>query len=490
MKPRLLLLPGALIGLLSLVLILGGADTTRAGTFNPTLSVAIENPEPNANSVYTISLDIPHGDVQFGGVVTFIPRDWGIVPGDQIPIGAIVGELTSGVTLGLINGACNNELTVEFTFLNSSIDVTDTVIYIDEDENNTPDFAEDKDNSGLPDAFEYYPDSITRTLVDENDQPQQPIRRSAGITMVAGTEVILQFLIFEPGTFIDEHIPYDEEMGYPTVTLLQNAGDPDADPIPSAITDFCTPLTTVNTTYGFSKDNPCTDEAVPVDKLDPLCEVTGATFEIPEEATTTPDESGVALFTNPQDGTYTFTLIAVGQRDNDNDGLENSLDTCNFVANVGDARIKGEGDEDADGLDAACDPLDDLLAGGANSDEDLDGYTNRQDNCPRVPNGENEDNQRDTDDDFIGDACDPNPDDPDTEGELTIVELSQEVIIGTGEGPGGPPEGFEDGAGDGDDDGGSLGIGIIILIIIAAVIAVGGGAFLLTRRGGGGGTPA
>ncbi len=488
------LLAGALLGLLVVVLLLGTADTARAQTFTPTMDAALVNTEPEANSDYTVDFNLPEGDVQFGGVVTFIPRDWGIVHGDEIPIGAIVGQLTSQATLGLINGACNNRLTVEFTFLNSSIDPYDTVPFTDDDDNDTPDFAEDKDNSGLPDAFEYYPEFITRVIDDlpgdEVGNPQQPIRRSAGITMVAGNEVLLQFLIFEPGTFINEHIPYDEELGYPTVTLLQNAGDPDYEPVPSSITDFCTPLTSHNVAFAISRDNPCTDEAVPREELDPLCEVSGHPLDLPPEGagTTTPDEGGLVLGTNPQDGTYAFTIIAVGQRDADGDGLENGLDTCAFVPNAGDPRFGGEGDVDTDGLDAACDPDDDVT----NSDQDLDGYLNRQDNCPLDPNGEDDTNQRDTDSDGIGDACDPDPDDADPQGELILVRDEKEIVIGTGEGPGGPPSGFEDGAADGDDDGGATLI-IIIVVVIAAVVVVGGGAFFFLRRrgaSGGGGAAA
>lgn len=474
------LLTGALLGLLVVVLLLGTADTARAQTFNPTLDVSLENPEPNANSNYTVDFNLPDGDVQFGGVVAFIPPEWGVTPGDEIPIGALVGELTAQSTLGLINGPCNNSLTVIFRFLNSSTDPYDTVPFLDTDENDDEDFVEDKDNSGLPDAFEYYPDFISRLIMDEKDEvPHTPIRRAAGITVVAGVNVLLQFLIFEPGTFIDEDIPNDEELGYPTVTLLQNAGDPDYDPEPTSITDFCTPLTSTNTTFAVSMDNACTDDVDP-DTLDPLCEISGYPLDIVVDGPeTTPDERGITLFTNPQDGTYTFTTVSVGQRDADGDGYENGLDTCAFVPNDGNPRTR-EADEDTDGLDSACDPDDSIT----NSDEDLDGYLNRQDNCPLEPNGENETNQRDTDDDLIGDACDPNPDNEETEGELIIVQLEKEIIVGTGEGPGGPPEGG-DGAADGDDDGGGgATLIIIIVVVIAAVVVVGGGAFFFLRRGG------
>ncbi len=163
--------------------------------------------------------------------------------------------------------------------------------------------------------------------------------------------------------------------------------------------------------------------------LDALCEVTSA-LPVEDGATTVPDESGVPLLTNPQDSTYTFTILAAGQRDADGDGYENGLDTCAFVANEGDPRIGGDGDFDNDGLDAACDPNDDEI----NSDQDLDGYLNRGDNCPLDANGENEDNQRDTDNDGIGDTCDPNPDDIDAQGELFLTTVTQEFVVGTGTG--------------------------------------------------------
>ena len=479
MSPRLVFIASSLIGLLAFVLIIGGTDTAYGQTFNPTYEITLVDPTPGANSDFTTEFGLPVGDVNFGGVVFFVPEEWGITPADEIPIGAVVGDLTATATLGLINNACNNPLPVKFIMLNASIDPFDTVDYLDTDENGTEDYAEDKDGSGIQDGFEKYPDFITRVLDDkpgdEVGEPLQPIRRAAGIAIIAGINVLLQFLIFEPGTFINENIPTDPELGYPTVTLLQNAGDPAFDPIPGPITDFCTPLTTNNTTLGVSKDNACTDTTV--ERLDPICEVTSALLT--EEGGTTPDEGGVPLLTNPQDSTYTFTIIAAGQRDADGDGYENTLDTCPLVPNEGDPRISGDADNDNDGLDAACDPNDNEI----NSDEDLDGYLNRGDNCPLDANGENEDNQRDSDNDAIGDACDPDPDDQDAQGELIITTVTKEVVVGTGMGEPGPPPGFSNGGGD--DDGGGGALIIIIIAVIAAVVVVGGGAFYFMRRGGG-----
>ena len=485
MERKSVLLVSGLLALVALVSILGATDTARAQTFNPTYSATLVNPETGANSDFTVEFSLPKGDVQFGGAVFFIPSEWGITPAEDIPIGAVVGSLTATATLGLINGACNNILPVSFTMLNASTDPTDTVQYLDsdDDDDDDEDYLKDTDQNGLQDGIEQYPDFITRVLDDqpgdEVGQPLQPIRRSAGITIVAGVNVLIQFLIFEPGTFISENIPNDAELGFPSVLLLQNGGDPDSDPIPSAITDFCTPLTSTITTFGISKDNPCTDSP-PLNELDPLCEVTSAPLEITGDETSDPDEGGIPLSTNPAEGTYTFTTIAAGQRDADGDGIENGLDTCAFVANLGDPRILGDGDADSDGIDAACDPNDNNV----NSDEDLDGYLNRQDNCPLVANGEEGSNQRDTDNDFIGDDCDPDPDDADAQGALIIVNVPTEITIGPGGEPSQetPPAGG-DSTVDGDDDGGGGTLIIIIIAVIAAVVVIGGGAFYFMRRG-------
>ncbi len=448
MKPRLLLLGGALTGLLAFVVLLSGADTARAGTFNPTLKVDVADPKPEASSDFTVDFGVPSGDVNFAAVVSFIPKDWGVVPGKELPIGTTVGTLTSQATLGLINGACNSPVPVEFTFLNSSLDTSDTVAYLDEDKNNTGDVFEDKDGNDIKDGIEKYPDFITRLLVDENGQPLQPFRRSAGITVVAGINVLLQFLVFEPGTVINAALPSEVALGYPSVTLLQNIGDPAAVPAPGAITDFCSPLSSTNTSLGKAED-------------------------------------GTPLYVNPKNGTYTFTTIALGQRDADGDGFENSLDTCVFAPNKGDPRVAGSGDGDSDGLDAACDPNDKQT----NSDQDADGYLNRQDTCPLIANGQDGTNQADKDGDQIGDECDKVGEGgigkgPDTaDGDLASATLTKDVKIGDGTGPGGPPPGFPRSGGGG--GGGGLGTGAIIGIIIgvvAAVIVVGGGAAFAMRR--------
>ena len=205
MKPSLVLTAGVLLGLLTFIAIVAGADSARAQTFSPQGSACVDDattldpdpttegdPEecdgdssPEASSDVTSKFNLPKGDVNFAGLVSFIPSDWGIVPGDEIPVGAVVGELTAQATLGLINAACSNPLPVHFIMLNASIDPTDTVPFLDRDDEGTEDYAEDRDSSGLQDGIEKYPEFITRVLDDENGEPLVPIRRSAGISIVA-----------------------------------------------------------------------------------------------------------------------------------------------------------------------------------------------------------------------------------------------------------------------------------------------------------------
>src|SRR5215475_5652199 len=72
--------------------------------------------------------------------------------------------------------------------------------------------------------------------------------------------------------------------------------------------------------------------------------------------------------------------------DTDGDGVDDARDNCPTVAN-GDQK-----DTDGDGIGDACD-----------KDIDNDGVLNAQDNCPTVANAD----QRDDDGDGVGDACDP-----------------------------------------------------------------------------------
>ena len=566
---RLPLFSGAL-GLLALLVVLGGADTAYANTFNPQIrfcfdDFSTQDPNPTAPgdpgecdgdssagaaSTFALGFDIPSGDVNFGGIITYLPNEVSVTPGDEFPIGTKVGLLESIATIGIINGACDSTLellgtTAGFELFNASIDINDTIEFQEESggDENRQDWSEDLDDNSFFDAVDKYPTFINRVIQDENDNPQQPFRRSAGYIIIAGADILIQYLVYDPGTFISKNLSNDPDLGYPTVVLLQNIGDPELVPEPGPITDFCSPLSANVTNFGRGQacdsgnrgevinDDPEDDdlfndgcpalgtpesEVVLEDGSDPcanredddrnddldfsraagLGEQASVNDGCPQVGDTSEADIEYVIYRNPpEEGTYTITTIAVGQPDADGDGLENFLDTCPFDANVGDPRIKGDGDLDDDGLDAACDPNDDPATGGTSSDQDLDGYTNRQDNCPLISNGEDDlgpdgeplnqqDNDVDADgddqSDGIGDACDPNPlvfDGEPLEERTRVLTFEMEI---------GPPSPDQDTTDDGtpsegDDDGG-LSTGVIILIVIVGVVIIGGGAALYMRR--------
>jgi hypothetical protein len=124
---------------------------------------------------------------------------------------------------------------------------------------------------------------------------------------------------------------------------------------------------------------------------------------------------------------YSFRTAVASLRDADGDGIDNALDVCALVPNPewNPRAVDTADDFDSDGLPNACDP--NVGLGGAmpqpmcpsgysGNDEDQDCVPNRADNCPTVnqlsdpsspPSPDNPPRLRDTDGDYIGDACDP-----------------------------------------------------------------------------------
>ncbi len=591
---------GALAGLLAFMLLFGTTDTAFAGTFKPTVSAELADKTPETPSDLSFSFHVPKGDYNFAGFLGFVPKDWGIVRGETIPVNTVVGNLKAEATLGIANNPCNATLKPEFKFLNGTLDKSKTVYFDDTDNpddvdspakdmDSRPDdpqdpgfgrgdYQDDEELNRVQDSIERWPEWIDRTIGD-----QKPIRRAIAITPVAGVAVILQLLVFEPGTKFEfestdfqKLIPNDPELGFPLVVLLQNIGDPKISPEPSPITDFCTPLDSTSITFSsnFDADNDGDsneDDTCPYkardfsgdydedfDFLDNACDPddsadTGnntdedddkidnefdncpldanppadvnAPADTPAGTQDDADGDGIGdacdkdkdkadggqqLFVNPKEGTYKFTFFTVGQRDADGDGWQNSLDTCPKDVNVGDPTLATSGDPDQDGLDSVCDP-DSSAETGTNSDQDGDGYPNRQDNCPLLANGlanrEDPDsgNQKDDDFDQIGNACDETRDEPD--GDLIPETLTADIVVGNGTGTGGPPSaaacpdcwrkgetpGTDTPAPDGSDtpgptdpptkgDGGSNTGVIVGAAVVAAIIIIGGGGFLAMRR--------
>jgi hypothetical protein len=113
-----------------------------------------------------------------------------------------------------------------------------------------------------------------------------------------------------------------------------------------------------------------------------------------------PAAPDVALLTNPTTaGDYEFVLSVSSRYDADNDGIDNVSDNCALVPN------EDQKDSDEDQIGDACE----TTPASDKSDHDLDGVPNGRDNCPTVANSD----QADTDGDGIGDVCDPRPAVPD-----------------------------------------------------------------------------
>jgi len=352
----------------------------QADSFNPSFTWTVDDTVADTPSDFTLDVDFPEADVLYSSWVDFWPTAWQVTPSSEVGLGVQRVALDVVLQAGLLGNACNTQLPVHWDMLNATTDKSQTVTY--------EDGFKDSNGDGNPDFIDMYPDFNDRIL-----GPAQPFVRQVGIADIGGTSVLEQFLIFEPGATIRGQT-LDPALGRPIVPLLDYIGDPEAVPRPSTMTDTCSPLDITLVAFGTAED-------------------------------------GTVLVKNPkQAGTYTWSILLVGQRDADGDGHENTLDPCPLTADADwdprAASAVGPGDADGDGLPSSCDPDDN----DANADEDGDVYSNRGDNCPLVANGVAAGgNQKDSDFDGIGDACDPNPDDGDSEGEAPEVTLSQDVTI-------------------------------------------------------------
>jgi hypothetical protein len=380
------------VGMLALFLPHGTAKAD-APPFNVTYSVtpASTGAGDSANLVHDFDVgDNPWPAAMYENQITFIPQLWGVASGPNVPIGAIVGNLSADSTLGWFNSPCSaafgGSLHIDFDpMLNCSTDTSDTVTFAQQ-------FADD-DANGIQNGCDKYPDFLNTMF------PGITPKARMGSFEFIGINVSLNFLVLTPGTTLPlPGMPaITPDLGYLSVSVLN---DPTAPLVPNQITDICPPLGSDTTDYAITLDNPLTAA----------------------------DESGYAWRTNPQyGGTYTFKSYTSSFRDADDDDIDNEMDTCpHTVDALWDPRAgdvtppcnPGDvpDDDDCDGMPDSCDPDPtgvQVNCTGSQTDCDNDGFPNRQDNCPLVSNA----TQTDGDYDSIGDACDQ--DDWNNDGDTT-----------------------------------------------------------------------
>jgi len=366
---------------------------TRAATFyNPCAKVSLSSTAANTASSITqtfgVGLDPQTcgpffqandrpGEWIHKGVIYFTPSYWQIAKDADIPDGVEVGEVHSQVVLGLFDNGCNQVLKLNFALLDGTLDVANPVDALSPGRADRLKPLSVKNGDGVPAAAEKWPSYLTDLAEQSGMDLSKVLARAVGVntTDIVGTTTILNMLIFEPGTTIFRGLIIDPNLGYPTISILN---DPTA-PSSSAgfVSDFCAPFRFEYSLYDTVAGQPYRQ--------------------------------------NPGDGVYDFVSYSVPSPDADSDGIENTLDPCPYEPNLSgwDPRgilVQGStpGDNDVDGLPDECDPNLELRSacqadtGASGHDEDCDGWSNRVDNCALVSN----DDQADADGDAIGDICD------------------------------------------------------------------------------------
>ena len=327
----------------------------------------------------------------FNTVMHITPHGFKLYDGGDVPDGTHVANNNSIIFVGAFNGPCASLLPVPLPFGNviqlfdSTTDDSSLIAH-------AAGFA-DGNGDGLFDAVTQYP--VTVDALFPQAAVGAPSARAYGRTNLLGALVAVHFLTYPAGTFAFQGVP--ASLGKVTVSFAVT-GDPGV-PTAGAVSDACTLFQSTNRHFGVSRDN----------------------------ANTAADESGLELSRNPTTpGTYQLGNYSLPVRDLDDDGVENSLDTCPYIPNVDLPVIVTPGfplnvahrvntGPDGDGIDSACDP-----APGVNNglDADGDGFVNRLDVCPLVydpsqleteaNNPTSFESDLGSKTDSIGDACDLN----------------------------------------------------------------------------------
>lgn len=141
--------------------------------------------------------------------------------------------------------------------------------------------------------------------------------------------------------------------------------------------------------------------------------------------------------TNPAAGTAMFLQYAASERDLDQDGFGNAIDTCPYNAAPAEnpRNALGVNDTDSDGVMNSCDTN---LPDAADADVDNDSFDNRLDNCPQIANATQAESETAVPADLgprsdaLGDACDGAQGGPAADGTITITQNGKAVTVGVG----------------------------------------------------------
>ncbi len=424
-RPAILLIAAAAAMLLFMF---SSGNKTTAVSFSPGYFAALSSTAPGANADITTIFSLPAPDsFPGGGVFAFTPPDWELagLPPSSLGIGAdlaigdgsVVGSLLAVVDFAvpaLGANACFVPAPIPFTLVDANADPSSTMI-VSGSPNDRPTniwagfraVPSAISGSNVPAAVTGWPSFLDPILAHLGGAT--PIARYYGQVNFVGELIALNLLLFSPGA-----IPgFDAVLGYVTVPILQ---DPLTPPAPSATGGVCTdpvgPFATT-TIKGVTVGEPFLFPLPPCTSPTscPAPGVAGFMFHpsVPPNLPfgevcnggdadgdgTTDEGCNQVNRTNPSaPGTYLFEVVAISDRDTDNDGIENPLDSCPLIV---DAKSSGmhlpfpDGDgwnprfpgpqpaeSDNDGLPNSCDPNDNVT----NSDEDSDFFSNLKDNCP------------------------------------------------------------------------------------------------------------
>jgi Thrombospondin type 3 repeat len=280
----------------------------------------------------------------------------------------------------------------------------------DLDNNGTAEFSEFAGNQ-IPDGADSVPGFI-RDSLDPNRNADdggalQAHARYQGIAYRAPVIIPLQLVVMSPGTpAVLPNLDWATSVwGYPTAMFVLDPVGPHSNSLPGqGNSEFCN-FTSNTTLFGIPHDNACTTPLTPPSGC--LGDAHGILIRLGVDGgcpgASTPNECGTACSTGcpppcdpgtcyrskntPTAQPTRFYQYVVSQRDYDNDGHENYLDTCHSDPNPNwDPRasnVLSGGDNDGDGLPAICGDSNDASS---NSDEDSDLWQNRHDSCPAVAN--------------------------------------------------------------------------------------------------------